>query len=110
MIISRRPLLMGAAAAGFAATNAFAQSVADFMGEWHGVLNLGAQQLRLRLVVAEGPNSTLYSVDQGNSAIPVGATCCGMPRRYLLRRCWPNHGPWPPRQARRPPDLPRGPW
>lgn len=74
MIISRRPLLMGAAAAGFAATNAFAQSVADFMGEWHGVLNLGAQQLRLRLVVAEGPNSTLYSVDQGNSAIPVGAT------------------------------------
>ncbi len=74
MIISRRPLLMGAAAAGFAATNAFAQSASDFMGEWHGVLDLGAQQLRLRLVVAEGPTSTLFSVDQGNSAIPVAAT------------------------------------
>ena len=74
MIISRRPLLMGAAAASFAATNAFAQSAADFMGEWHGVLDLGAQQLRLRLVVAEGPTSTLFSVDQGNSPIPVAAT------------------------------------
>lgn len=74
MIISRRPLLLGAAAAGFAATNAFAQSAGDFMGDWSGVLDLGAQQLRLRLVVAEGPTSTLFSVDQGNSAIPVGAT------------------------------------
>lgn len=74
MMISRRPLLMGAAAAGFAANNAFAQSASDFMGEWHGVLDLGAQQLRLRLVVAEGPTSTLFSVDQGNSAIPVAAT------------------------------------
>jgi len=74
MIISRRPLLLGAAAAGFAATNAFAQSASDFMGEWHGVLDLGAQQLRLRLVVAAGPTATLFSVDQGNSAIPVGGT------------------------------------
>lgn len=74
MIISRRPLLLGAAAASFSAASAFAQTVADFMGEWNGVLDLGAQQLRLRLVVVEGPASTLYSVDQGNSAIPVGAT------------------------------------
>jgi len=74
MIISRRPLLLGAAAASFAATSAFAQTAADFMGEWHGVLDLGAQQLRLRLVMADGPAATLFSVDQGNSAIPIGAT------------------------------------
>jgi CubicO group peptidase (beta-lactamase class C family) len=73
MIITRRPLLLGAAAASFAASSAFAQT-ADFMGEWHGVLDLGSQQLRLRLVVAEGPSATVYSVDQGNSAIPVGTT------------------------------------
>ena len=74
MIITRRPLLMGAAAAGLMAGNAFAQSAADFMGEWNGALNMGSQTLRLRLVVADGPTSTLYSVDQGNSAIPVGTT------------------------------------
>lgn len=74
MIITRRPLLMGAAAAGLMAGNAYAQAASDFMGEWNGALNMGSQTLRLRLVVAEGPTSTLYSVDQGNSAIPVGST------------------------------------
>lgn len=74
MMITRRPLLMGAAAAGLMAGNAYAQSATDFMGEWHGALNMGSQTLRLRLVVSEGPTSTLYSVDQGNSAIPVGTT------------------------------------
>lgn len=74
MNLTRRPLLMGAAAASFMAGNAFAQSAADFNGEWHGALNMGSQILRLRLVVAAGPASTLYSVDQGNSAIPVGTT------------------------------------
>lgn len=74
MIITRRPLLLGAAAAGFMASNALAQSAADFMGEWFGALDLGSQRLRLRLVVAAGPTSTLYSIDQGNSAIPVGTT------------------------------------
>src|SRR5690606_13073877 len=44
------------------------------MGEWHGALDLGSQRLRLRLVVAEGPTATLYSVDQGNVAIPVQST------------------------------------
>lgn len=73
-MITRRPLLMGAAAAGLMAGNAHAQSAADFMGEWHGALNMGSQTLRLRLVVSEGPTSVLYSVDQGNSAIPVGST------------------------------------
>ena len=74
MMITRRPLLMGAAAAGLMAGAAHAQTTADFMGEWHGALNMGSQTLRLRLVVSEGPTSVLYSVDQGNSAIPVGTT------------------------------------
>lgn len=74
MMITRRPLLMGAAAASLMAANAYAQTAADFMGEWHGALDLGSQRLRLRLVIAEGPTATLYSVDQGNSAIPVGTT------------------------------------
>jgi CubicO group peptidase (beta-lactamase class C family) len=74
MMITRRPLLMGAAAAGLLAGNAYAQSAADFMGEWRGALDLGSQRLRLRLVIAEGPTATLFSVDQGNSAIPVGTT------------------------------------
>jgi CubicO group peptidase (beta-lactamase class C family) len=73
-MITRRPLLMGAAAAGLAAANADAQIAANFMGEWNGVLDMGSQQLRLRLVVSEGPSSVLYSIDQGNAAIPVGAT------------------------------------
>ncbi|MBX3429532.1 MAG: beta-lactamase family protein [Hyphomonadaceae bacterium] len=74
MIITRRPLLLGAAAAGLTAGRAYAQTASDFMGEWHGALNMGSQTLRLRLVVSEGPASVLYSVDQGNSAIPVGTT------------------------------------
>ena len=74
MMITRRPVLMGAAAAGLMAGNAYAQAVSDFMGDWNGALNMGSQTLRLRLVVSEGPSSTLYSVDQGNSAIPVGTT------------------------------------
>lgn len=74
MMLTRRPLLIGAAAAGLLVSNAYAQSAADFMGEWHGALDLGSQRLRLRLVIAEGPAATIYSVDQGNSAIPVGAT------------------------------------
>lgn len=73
MIITRRPLLMGAAAAGLLAGPAWAET-ADFMGEWFGALDLGSQRLRLRLAVTEGPRSTLYSIDQGNSAIPVGTT------------------------------------
>lgn len=74
MMITRRPLLMGAAAVGLMAGNAYAQNVSDFMGEWNGALDLGSQRLRLRLVIAEGPVATLFSVDQGNSAIPVGTT------------------------------------
>lgn len=74
MMITRRPLLLGAATASLMVASAHAQSAADFMGEWHGALDLGSQRLRLRMVIAEGPSATLYSVDQGNSAIPVGET------------------------------------
>lgn len=73
-MISRRPLLLGAGAAALWVCPAFGQSAADFIGEWHGALDLGSQRLRLRLVVVEGPSATLYSVDQGNSAIPVAET------------------------------------
>jgi CubicO group peptidase (beta-lactamase class C family) len=74
MTFTRRPLVLGAAAASLFAANAYGQSAGDFMGEWNGVLDLGSQQLRLRLVVSDGPTAVLYSVDQGNSAIPVGTT------------------------------------
>jgi CubicO group peptidase (beta-lactamase class C family) len=74
MLLTRRPLLMGAAAAGLWTANAYAESAADFMGEWFGALDMGSQRLRLRLVITEGPAATLHSVDQGNSAIPVGTT------------------------------------
>src|SRR5262245_11500673 len=74
MIVTRRPLLLGAAAASLLSANAYAQTAADFMGEWFGALDLGSQRLRIRLVIAEGPTATLYSLDQGNSAIPVGET------------------------------------
>ncbi|HRE44520.1 MAG TPA: serine hydrolase, partial [Terricaulis sp.] len=70
MNVSRRPLLFGAAASSLLIGGAFAQGPAQ-IGEWHGVLDLGSQRLRLRLLLEEGPRGTLYSVDQGNTAIPV---------------------------------------
>lgn len=73
MMITRRPLLM-AASAGLWAANAHAQSATDFLGEWFGALDLGSQRLRLRLVITEGPAATLYNIDQGNSASPIGTT------------------------------------
>ena len=75
MIITRRPLLLGAAAASLMTASAYAQTAADFMGEWYGALDLGSQ--RLRLAPGRSPTdrrATLYSIDQGNSAIPVGET------------------------------------
>jgi CubicO group peptidase (beta-lactamase class C family) len=65
---------MGALAAGLWAADAHAQTSADFQGEWFGALDLGSQRLRLRLVVSEGPSATIYSIDQGNSPIPVETT------------------------------------
>jgi CubicO group peptidase (beta-lactamase class C family) len=74
MNITRRPLLLGAAAAGLMTGRAVAQTAADFMGEWYGALDLGSQRLRLRLVVAAGPTATLYSIDQSNAEIPAATT------------------------------------
>jgi CubicO group peptidase (beta-lactamase class C family) len=72
-MIGRRPLLLGAAAAGLTAASAHAQSD-DFMGEWNGALDVGSQRLRLRLVIEEGPRATLYSLDQGAAPIAAGQT------------------------------------
>lgn len=70
MQLTRRPLLLGAAAAGLVSGAAFAQTAADFEGEWNGVLDVGAAQLRLRLIVEPGPAVSLISVDQGGARIP----------------------------------------
>ena len=69
MTLTRRPILLGAVAAGLSASPAWSQTN-DQLGEWHGALDLGSQRLRLRLVIGEGPTAVLYSVDQGNVAIP----------------------------------------
>lgn len=74
MNISRRPLLLGAAASALFAGAAHAQGD-GFAGDWHGALSIGAQRLRLRLnVVTAGPSATLYSLDQGGGAIPASET------------------------------------
>ncbi len=70
IMIARRPLLLGAVAAGFAGLPALAQSNAGFEGEWNGTLMIGSQSLRLHLVIETGPHATLFSVDQGNARIP----------------------------------------
>ncbi|WP_395645821.1 serine hydrolase domain-containing protein [Terricaulis sp.] len=67
-MITRRPLLWGAAASALIVPAARAQSADDFVGEWNGALDLGSQRLRLRMVIAAGPTVTMYSVDQGNGA------------------------------------------
>lgn len=74
MILARRPFLLGAATAALAAGAAAAQTAPGFMGEWYGALDLGSQRLRLKLVVADGPRATLFSIDQGNSEIPAATT------------------------------------
>lgn len=73
MRLTRRPLLLGAVAASLLAANAHAQT-ADQQGEWFGALDLGSQRLRLKLVLAEGPRATLFSIDQGNAEIPAVST------------------------------------
>jgi D-alanyl-D-alanine carboxypeptidase len=67
---SRRETLAGLSA-GVASlivpSTAWAQT--SFDGDYGGVLDLGSVKLRVRLVVA-GDTATLYSLDQGNNAIP----------------------------------------
>ncbi len=46
----------------------------DFAGNWIGTLDAGAAQLRLRFVITEGDeglSATVFSIDQGNTEIPV---------------------------------------
>ena len=50
-----------------------APTVADFVGNWLGTLDVGAAQLRLRFVVTEGEGGlavAVFSLDQGNAQIP----------------------------------------
>ncbi|MES1198727.1 MAG: serine hydrolase domain-containing protein [Pseudomonadota bacterium] len=71
MQVSRRPLLLGALAAAFPMA-AFAQDT-GFEGEWNGTLHAGGGTLRLHLVIAAGPQATVFSVDQGNARIPASS-------------------------------------
>lgn len=67
---TRRSALAGAAAGAAALLlpgTALAQAGLD--GDYGGVLDVGVAKLRLRLVIA-GERVTLYSLDQGNAAIP----------------------------------------
>lgn len=71
-MMTRRPIILGAAASGLLAFPACAQEPGDragFAGEWNGVLRVGAQNLRLRLVVGE-ERTAIYSLDQGGGEIP----------------------------------------
>lgn len=50
-----------------------APTPADFAGNWMGTLDVGAAQLRLRFVFAEGDDgltAEVFSLDQGNARIP----------------------------------------
>ena len=54
-----------------------APTVADFVGNWLGTLDVGAAQLRLRFVFAEGDDgltAEVFSLDQGNAQVPVAST------------------------------------
>lgn len=84
--LTRRPFIAIGAAAAFAALALPARAAAGFLGEWFGALDLGSQRLRLRLVISDGPKSVLYSIDQGNSAIPAGETKIDGDRLFVS---WP---------------------
>ena len=54
-----------------------AAAPSDFVGTWQGALEVGGVQLRLRFVIAEnedGLGTTLFSLDQGNTQVPVAET------------------------------------
>lgn len=89
MRISRRPLLAAGAALTLGALTGFVRAATPFDGEWFGALDLGAQKLRLRLVVEAGPKATLYSIDQGNAPIPAGETRIEGERIFVT---WPVIG------------------
>ncbi len=60
-------------ASGAIAQEPDAPTPADFAGNWLGTLDVGAAQLRLRFVFAEGDDgltAEVFSLDQGNARIP----------------------------------------
>ena len=68
------PLGIAAATAPAAAQDPAPADSSDFAGNWIGTLDAGAAQLRLRFVITEGDeglSATLFSIDQGNTEIPV---------------------------------------
>jgi CubicO group peptidase (beta-lactamase class C family) len=64
---TRRPLLSALAALAVAGP---ARAETPLAGRWSGVLDVGAR-LRLRLEIGADGKATLYSLDQGNAAIPL---------------------------------------
>ena len=85
-MVTRRPFLAMGAALMFGSGMASGADAAGFAGEWFGALDLGSQQLRLKLVVADGPRATLYSLDQGGAPIPAGETRIDRDRIFVT---WP---------------------
>ena len=70
------PLGIAAATAPAAGQEPTPADLSDFAGNWIGTLDAGAAQLRLRFVIAEGDeglSATVFSIDQGNTEIPVEA-------------------------------------
>lgn len=74
----RRTVLAGGAAAvatlvGLGVGGGASGQAPGLVGEWTGVLQVGSAQLRLRLVIGADGSAALYSIDQGNEAIPASA-------------------------------------
>lgn len=68
---TRRPVTIGLAALGLTAMARLASAQeAGVSGAWTGVLVAGQARLRLRLVLGVDGAATLFSLDQGGSAIP----------------------------------------
>ncbi len=81
-MMTRRPLLAGLAVTLAGASRAHADAGA-LTGQWTGVLDAGAQQLRLRLVIGADGTAKLFSIDQGNSEIPARAMSLD-PQRIVI--------------------------
>lgn len=74
---TRRHHLLGLVSAGaLLAGNALAADAKGYFGTWSGTLSVGSAKLRLKLVIAEA-TATIYSLDQGNAAIPASKVGLG---------------------------------
>lgn len=70
MPLNRRDLLTAAAGLAVMPAPGRADVPAVLAGTYSGALQLGANRLRLKLVLTADNRATLYSLDQGNAAIP----------------------------------------